>query len=159
MDAQSTERTEGPSQSSTPDRASREWRAFRRGHGTTDGPQPRARGGTLIELGMEETLHRSEHRRDEEGRLNCVAVASFLSKGGSTIQFGSSCFDERGGRIGLVCEKWRGRSKDFILTENFSPHSSPRPQAASSHARKYRRQRQRRKERRRRRLPLSLQHR
>ena len=70
-----------PSQSSTPDRAGN---GVPFGEGTeqrTDGPQPRARGGTLIELGMEETLHRSEHHRDEKGRLNCAAVASFLSKG------------------------------------------------------------------------------
>ena len=81
---------------------------------------------------MEGTLLRSDHRRDEKGRLNCAA-ASFLSKGGSTIQFDSSCFNERGGPIGLVLRHMANmrameRNKDFILTENLIPHSSSRPQ-------------------------------
>lgn len=104
MDAQSTERTEVPRNHRPPIERAGNGVPF--GEGTEQRMDlNRPRGGTLIELGMEETLHRSEHRRDEEGRLNCVAVASFLSKGGSTIQFGSSCFNERGGRIGLVFEK------------------------------------------------------
>ena len=77
MDAQSTERTEVPRNHRPPIERAGNGVPFGEGTGQRMDLN-RPRGGTLIELGMEETLHRSEHRRDEEGRLNCAA-ASFLS--------------------------------------------------------------------------------
>ena len=105
MDAQSTERIEVPRNHRPPIERAGNGVPF--GEGTEQRMDlNRPRGGTLIELGMEETdtsSKRAPSRRGGKTKLRCRGV--IFIEDGSTIQFGSSCFDERGGRIGLVCEK------------------------------------------------------
>ena len=121
----------GPSQSSTPDRASREWRAFRRGHGTTDGPQPPARRHFDRAWNGRDTSSKPAPSRRGEGKTKLRRGIIFVGRRAGPQSSSARVVSTNVGDESDLYQSYarnRERSKDLILTENFSPHSSPRPQ-------------------------------